>query len=261
MERVTFRNSRGKTLVGNFYPVDKTALIIMAHGFISDKSSQGRFEVYANKLVSAGFSVLAFDFGGCGESADEPITIEKEVDDLRSIILDMRTKGYRNIGLYGHSLGSLICLMVYSPDIASDILTMALTGAFTGPVHFKWEEVFNADQMQELLETGMITADAKSQYRTQVIIDGQTLSNLALTNQRELLQNIKCPVLIIHGDADSDEKTLYQVSQGGMNYLPLGSELKLIPGASHNFWNYNEQIAEMLKAWFSKYLPIGSTPS
>lgn len=256
MERITCHNSRGKTLVGNLYPASKDSLIIMAHGLISDKSSQGRFEVYANKFVEAGISALAFDFTGAGESDDETLSIETEVDDLRSFIIYMRSQGYHNIGLYGHSIGALICLKVYRPDIATDIITIAITGGITGPVHFKWEDIFSADQMQELLEKGSITADASSQNRSQVIIDGQLLNNLPLIDQRILLSNIRCPVLLIHGDGDEEEQTLYEVSQAGMNYLPAGSELKLIPGATHNFWNNIDQVAGLLQNWFSKHLVL-----
>lgn len=254
MERVTCHNSRAKTLVGNLYPASSNSLVIMAHGMISDKSSQGRFEIYANKFVEAGISALAFDFAGCGESDDETLTLEKEEDDLRSFILFMRSKGYRNIGLYGHSLGSLICLRAYKPDIAPDIKTIALTGGITGPAHFKWEEIFTSDQMQELLEKGMITTDARSTFRNQVIIDGQLLNNFPLINQKDLLSYIRCPVLLIHGDSDEEERTLYQLSQAGMNYLPPGSEIKLISGAGHNFWNNIDDVAMLLQRWFKKFL-------
>ncbi|WP_044747924.1 hypothetical protein [Bacillus alveayuensis] len=48
MERVLFVNSRNKTLVGHLYPSHSRSIIIMAHGFTSDKCSKGRFEILAN---------------------------------------------------------------------------------------------------------------------------------------------------------------------------------------------------------------------
>jgi hypothetical protein len=41
MEKVTFKNSRNLILVGNFYPSSPENIIIMCHGFTSDKSSRG----------------------------------------------------------------------------------------------------------------------------------------------------------------------------------------------------------------------------
>lgn len=46
LERVLFSNSRNKTLVGHLYPSHSTSIIIMAHGFTSDKFSKGRFDAY-----------------------------------------------------------------------------------------------------------------------------------------------------------------------------------------------------------------------
>jgi pimeloyl-ACP methyl ester carboxylesterase len=72
-------------------------------------------------------SALASDFSGCGESDDDSLPVAKQVDDLRSAIA--RAQGFQRIGLFGNSLGTLICLRAYSPEIA----TMILMGAVTIP--------------------------------------------------------------------------------------------------------------------------------
>ena len=71
MERVTFTNSRNLTLSGNFYPSNTTSIIIMCHGFASNKDAGGRFERLSKSLNTFGFNTLAFDFSGCGESDDD----------------------------------------------------------------------------------------------------------------------------------------------------------------------------------------------
>ena len=65
MERVTFTNSRGLTLVGNLHPPPAQSIIIMCHGFTSDKSSRGRFDRLGQTFAAHGYGVLAFDFSGC----------------------------------------------------------------------------------------------------------------------------------------------------------------------------------------------------
>lgn len=75
MERVIFKNSKKLTLVGNLYPTDNDSIIIMCHGFTSNKYSKGRFERLTKVLNKSGFSALAFDFSGCGESDDDSLNV------------------------------------------------------------------------------------------------------------------------------------------------------------------------------------------
>jgi putative redox protein len=75
MEKVTFKNSRNLSLVGNFYPSSPENIIIMCHGFTSDKSSRGRFDRFAYAFHQLGYSILAFDFSGCGKSDDDRLTM------------------------------------------------------------------------------------------------------------------------------------------------------------------------------------------
>ena len=93
IERVIFTNSKNLTLVGNLYPSDSDSIIIMCHGFTSNKYSKGRFERLAKAFNNSGFSALAFDFRGCGESDDDRLTVDKEVEDLKSAIEFAKSKG------------------------------------------------------------------------------------------------------------------------------------------------------------------------
>ncbi len=44
IQHINFQNSRKLNLAANLYPADSDVIVIMAHGFISDKTSSGRFE-------------------------------------------------------------------------------------------------------------------------------------------------------------------------------------------------------------------------
>lgn len=209
-KRITFQNSRNKTLVGHLFSVPGDVIVIMAPGFCSDKSSQGRFEVYARHLNEKDISVLAIDFAGCGESDDDLLTIDKEVEDLTSAIRWIHSQGYQKIGLYGNSLGGLICLKAYS----SEIKTIAMTGGGTGPMKFDWSQHFSQTQMKELQDKGYITErNARNIHRKSIKINQQMLKDFELVDQRELLSNVKCPVLLIHGDGDEEERSLYELTQ------------------------------------------------
>jgi alpha-beta hydrolase superfamily lysophospholipase len=250
MERVTFTNSNNLTLVGNLYPSVSDSIIIMCHGFTSNKYSNGRFERLIKAFNKSGFSALAFDFRGCGESDDDSLTVDKEVDDLDSAIEFVKSRGYKKIALYGHSLGSLICLKCYTPEI----MTMVLSGALTDSMHYNWEEIFTKDQMQELRETGYIIEPTPTEVREKIIINKQMLIDFDSINQKELLKSITCPVLIIHGNNEEEEILLCERSKRAMTLLSEDSKLEIIDGANHSFIEHYDVLIDFADNWFIKHL-------
>ncbi|PLR81290.1 hypothetical protein CVD25_02440 [Bacillus canaveralius] len=250
MKTVCFKNSHGLNLVGNFFEADSKAVIIMCHGFTSNKSSRGRFDRFARTFQEQGYNVLAFDFSGCGESDDDSLTLAKQIDDLKSAISFVRLTGYRKIALYGHSLGSRVCLEAFDPE---NISTMILTGASTGPVKYNWNEHFSELQLQELDETGYITDYQNGGSRKAVIIEKQMLLDFEQFNQEEVLKRITCPVLIMHGDEGWEEKVLASISQEGVKWLPTESQLTVIQGADHSFMDHLSIIERLSIDWLRKY--------
>jgi pimeloyl-ACP methyl ester carboxylesterase len=252
MERVLFVNSRNKTLVGHLYPSHSQSIIIMAHGFTSDKCSKGRFEILANTFNQSGFNVLTFDFSGCGESDDDSLTVDKEVDDLQAAIQFVKSRGYQKIGLYGHSLGSLICLKSYTPEIE----TMVLSGALTDAMKYDWDQYFSKKQMMELKEKGCLTIKREGKFRNKIVIDKQMLKDFEEINQPELLKRVKCAVLIIHGNNEKDEEELLLLerSKRGMQYLPKNSKLQIIDGATHSFLEHLDILKHLANHWYVKHM-------
>ncbi|WP_167568853.1 alpha/beta hydrolase [Brevibacillus migulae] len=252
MERIVIVNSRKKKLVGHLYPSSSGSIIIMAHGFTSDKSLNGRFDRLASAFVRSGFHVLTFDFSGCGESDDERISVEREVDDLQAVIDYAKARGFEKIALYGHSLGSLICLKCYRPDI----VTMVLSGALTDAMHYNWEEYFRPEQLQELHERGYLTVEKETGPRKQIRIDQQMLLDFEQIHQQELLKPVRCPVLIIHGNhpGDEEELLLLERSQRAMALLSPESKLEVIEGATHRFLEHMDVLTKLADDWFCTYL-------
>jgi pimeloyl-ACP methyl ester carboxylesterase len=251
MQYISFRNSQGLRLVGNFFPSDSAAVVVMAHGFTSDKSSRGRFDRIARALNEFGYNALAFDFRGCGESDNDSLTTAKQVDDLRAAIAYVKSRDLHQIALLGHSLGSLICLRAYS----SEVTTMILTGALTGPMYHKWDQYYSPEQLRELAETGFLTIKQNVGYRQEVIVESQMLKDFAEIDQQKLLGSIKCPVLIIHGDNDEEERQLLERSRQGLHYLPQRSHIEVIHGANHSFLDHITRVIDLIHAWLTEYLP------
>lgn len=74
MEKISFETIDGVEIVGNYYKspvVDNDKAVILLHQFGKDKTMWGDFP---EMLVQAGFSVLAIDLRGHGESVKQEIT-------------------------------------------------------------------------------------------------------------------------------------------------------------------------------------------
>jgi len=246
MDSISFKNSRGITLAGCFRSAGTGDAIIMCHGLTSDKSSLGVFDKIAEALNQINFNVLNFDFSGCGESGEDIISVKGEIDDLLSATEFVKSYGFKRIGFYGHSFGTLICLKCYFPEL----VTMALSGAVMGNINYNWDEYYSESQLDELKKYGFFNfIDRTGKERK---ISGDILQIFSHINQREMLTKIKCPVLIIHPEAknDSEEQQLIASSKRAINILPEGSELKMVKGNSHALAGYSEEVIETMGKWF-----------
>lgn len=248
MQRVTFKNSNNLTLVGNLFPTSSKSIVILSHALANDKSERGQFDTIATMLNKSGFSVLAFDFSGCGESEDTTLTVGKQVDDLTSALRFVKTLGYTNIGLFGHSLGCLVSLRCYSPEVQA----MALWSPITNKVTYKWEDKLSKEQLEELKAKGYYTRTRKNAVRLTYLIDKQMLVDRESVNQVELLKKVTCPVLIIQGTKDESVPVLD--SKNAISLLSKDSKLELIEGADHDFTKHFETIVSLTNNWFLKHL-------
>ena len=252
MERIEFRNSRGLRLVGSLHPAVGNAAIVLAHGFTSDKSAMGRFDSLSEALSRAGYSVLAFDFSGCGESDPEILAAHNMVDDLRCALDFMRTKGSTRIGLYGHSLGGTICLKCADAGVE----TMILSGAATDKMDYDWKQYYSETQLTDLKRQGYFKlVDRTGKERT---IGRQMLRDFEEIDQPTLLGSVSCPVLLIHGNHRDDEEELALLarSRRGMQFLPDGSRLEIIEGANHTFLGHWTAVIALATEWYLHHIPV-----
>ena len=248
MKRFVIFNSRNKKLVCDHYITPSGAIIILVHGFTGDRHEEGRFDTFAQTFHGTGFNVITFDFGGSGESDDDSLTIQKETDDLLSIIQYVKSKGYNQIGLLGHSLGGLISLRCYSTDIKA----MVLTAPVTAPVLYNWREKYLPDQVRECENKGYITFYKEKGIRKEIIIDKRILEEREEVNQAGLLENVDCPVLIIHGN--KDVSVPYTDSVAAIKYLSADSKLEIINEAEHSYNAHLDMFTQLAASWFSVYL-------
>jgi pimeloyl-ACP methyl ester carboxylesterase len=254
MENVKFGTSHGLQLSGIWFAARSDAALVCAHGFAGEKTSKGRFTRLGEVLSPLGYNVLSFDFAGCGESDDALLTSEQQQDDFRNAITYAKSRGMKRIALVGNSMGSYMALRVYTPEIK----TMLLLAALTGPTQYDWEAFYSPEQMHEWRTTGRVTMTRDEPYFRRTVVDGKLLDECGSFDQGELLRRVRCPVLIIHGDGDEEERKLLAQSRKGIELLPAGSRLVVLPGANHRMEGRLGEIVELAKDWFADKMPVNS---
>lgn len=245
-ETVTFKNTRGLSLVGDFFYVKNSPIVVMVHGLTGDRHEGGRFDQTAAEFQKEGFNIFRFDFSGCGESDDDSLTEEKQIDDLRSALKLVTEKGFDNIVLLGLSFGGLISARVFDDRIKTIILWAPVTNTAINS-----EDYYGPEAVRELQERGSITRIRSKVKRQQVVISEKLFQEWKKIDQQELLSRISVPVLIIHGDQDN--RVSLVDSQKAMRYLPNGSRLEVIKGADHIFNDYVKEFITTSVVWLKSH--------
>ncbi|WEL19717.1 alpha/beta hydrolase [Candidatus Nanohalococcus occultus] len=243
METVRFENGYGLTLAGDYWKAKSRKGIVMAHGFSQDRKYRGRFETLAEKFNEAGFNVLTFDFSGCGESERTAITAEKQVQDLEAAIEYMKSRGAENIGLFGHSLGGYIALRNHN-EVDALVLTAPVTYGIDLPPNRIWELSINL--FGKLPSWSYLKRSKKLMW-----IGADIVKEMRAVNQKKLLSEIKCSVLIIQGDEDpviSMEK-----SKDAVNILE-SADLEVVEGLNHDYGEHIDVIGSSAVSFFEEKL-------
>ncbi|MFT7615370.1 MAG: alpha-beta hydrolase superfamily lysophospholipase [Candidatus Woesearchaeota archaeon] len=244
MEKITITNTRNLSLAGYHYK-NGEKLVILVHGYASEKTTKGRYTDLAIALTKKDFSVLAFDFAGCGESDDDDITVAKQVDDLQTIVNFAKKLDYKEIAVVGHSLGGLVSAQVHDPVIKTMVWWAPVTAAKSNAL-----DNFDEKQVKEYEDTGKITKNTVSGNRKQVITDGIFVKERESIDQHALISSVKIPVLIIHGDAD--EMVPLQDSLDASLFENIS--LEIIPGADHRMNPHLEKTINYTVEWIEQHL-------
>lgn len=248
MTKLTFENSLGLTLVADYFKGSSTKTIIMCHGFTGERHENGFFDDIAEKLHQEGFTIFNFDFSGSGESEDQLISVEKELDDLECAISYVKQFNPESIGIIGHSLGGLVSCTVNS----SDITTMALTAPVTAKKENYGKYKFTPEQITEFEEKGYCIKIRPGAIREIYKIDKKIIQERETVNQNELLTKISVPILICHGDKDS--VIPIQDSKNAMKYLLEDSKLIEVPETGHGFEVNRDIVLDEIVKWFREKL-------
>jgi pimeloyl-ACP methyl ester carboxylesterase len=243
MENVTFRNSKGKELVGNIHEPSTVSGkgVIITHGFASSKDRQRRVEL-ADALCREGYGVLRFNFGGSEGSYKTDLRPSYQVDDLESAIKYMQSRGYTDLGLASESLGANISTMINPNGVKSMVLYAPLLV----------NRAYNGEKLEGKVEGGIKLGENGKFVKDGIEfrIGSEYMKERAQYKPETYLPRIGCPVLILHGD--QDDLVRYNVSEKAMTHLNEQSELRKVHGAGHVL--EADQIVDPTIEWFKQYL-------
>ncbi|MBB2940814.1 pimeloyl-ACP methyl ester carboxylesterase [Actinoplanes lutulentus] len=246
---MTFHDRR---LAYDFVPGSGDTAVLLLHGFLSDRRAGGRFDRLASEYARLGHAVLRIDFSGFGESAGDVVDGDSLLQDASAALDHLDSLGYTRQILHGQSLGSAVALRIAPerPRVVTLVLTGALTGAGQGDRPYPF---FSPEQTEAWYRDEDVHLPIEgSAARTHVVVNRQRPKLGATGTQEELLGAVKVPILVIHGDTGEQEQALAAITAAGRHLLPPGSEVVVIPGATHAFYESLDALAETTTAWVRK---------
>jgi pimeloyl-ACP methyl ester carboxylesterase len=220
----------GRLLRGALHYVSEAApVVITCHGLFSSKHSD-KFLQIASSYTAAGFNVVRFDFGGCGESTGDiaDTTVTNRLQDLDAVHCFSACRLTGPVGILGSSFGGYVGLLH-----AAEHPVAALSVWSTPKDLLSISHTIPQADLQKLKSS--FFEDAR-RYELQGSIGGLR------------------PVQVIHGSADE----IVPLEQAREIHEVLGEprEYIVLPGADHSITqtpSRTEALARSL-AWFKTQL-------
>lgn len=244
---------RGVELAGTFVnPVDSgDAAVLFSHSFLADRHSAEHFDRLARRYRAAGYATLEFDYSGHGESGDDIITLDAEVEDLRAASGWLADQGFARQLVHGHSFGATVALAARP----TAVLAYVLSSPSIAPMSIDWTQIFSDEQLGDLEEIGAtsIPDDSPSRRRS-FTISKQTLADLSLCDPVVLLNGLDQPTLVIHDSTDAD-LGLLEATQEVFHLLPDGSRVE-VADARFGLGENVEALDAPSVEWAKRWVPV-----
>lgn len=218
---------------------------ILCHGMESAKNSE-KLIFLAQSLAERGVLALRFDFryvgGSSGKFAD--ITYSGEVEDLQAAYRFVEHRHPGKTVIFGSSMGGTVALLfaAQEPSVAA-VVTLA---APAHPENFP-KRVLTPKQLQTWRERGYIAYHGQQ-------LNLSLLEDLERLDVPEAARRIRCPVLILHGDAD--EVVPVAEAHELQKILTSPKRLSIFKDTDHRFSNpliMRQAMTEALN-WLAEYV-------
>jgi alpha/beta superfamily hydrolase len=195
-ESIFFINSRGDALSGVLHhPAGEkpNGAVILCHGMESDKNSE-KLVFLSDGLAERGILSLRFDFRYVGESSGKfaDITYSGEVDDLTAAYAWIQNRQPGKTAVFGSSMGGTVALLFAAQEPA--VAALVTLAAPLHPENFP-KRVLTPAQLRQWREQGFTIYNGRR-------LNVSLLEDLQRIAVVESARKVKCPVLVLHGDAD-----------------------------------------------------------
>lgn len=200
------------------------------------------YRTLGERLAKEGISVISFDYGGTWESKGQifDFTLESSLADVASCMEYLKEHGCRRVLVGGHSYGGYVALHYTARNAVDGAISISSSEA---------NQVIR-DHLKERVHAIEAHGSVEVQgYRRKFRITKNLLQSIMASDLSAVAQNVKCPVLIMHGS--EDHLLPVEESKKLARLFPSNSKLEIITGGSHMFGNpkAREILAGAMLAW------------
>lgn len=217
--------------------------VLLLHGHNSCKEAELQL---AKRLATHGFNSLCYDSRGCGESGGRFCTygFYEKGDCSRYLDELLRRYGETVVGpvsIYGNSFGGAVALQVMAQDRRFRCGIVESTFATLREVVRDYEKNLVGVRLDPLTDRALARGGVLAHFPPDLV------------RPEESAKAIRCPVLVVHGTADTDissrygERIFRNLSSAGSQWFP-------VPGAGHtDLWTrggdaYEQAFLNFLEA-------------
>lgn len=249
MKKLFFKNKKELTLCGILEEPNpaKEEVVILVHGYASSKEGRGSSYV-AKELTNRKINNFSIDLTGCGESEGDfaETTVTGWSEDVDSAIDLMKERGYQKIDLQGNSAGGIV---VMAAALKHPELNRIGLYSTVSDYHTKRLQKNGQKYIDDWKEKGFNYYE--TQYRGKLKVNYSFYEDAKNNVMYDKVKDIRCPVLIIHGD--KDESVPLEQSKRVIKGFPNG-KLVILEGADHALEVNGDRTKaiNMFADWFEK---------
>lgn len=252
LQKITFQNKEGQTLVGRLeLPVDQHPhnYAIFAHCFTCNKNLSAIKNI-GKALTSKGFAVLRFDFTGLGESEGdfENTNFSGNVEDLVAAADFLKENYQAPTLLVGHSLGG--AAVIFAATEIESVKAIATIGAPSNPNHV--QHLFKSN-LEEIEASGKAVVNLSGRDFT---IKKQFLEDLESKSMQETAKNLRTALLVLHSPQDitvgiKNAEEIYLAARHPKSFVSLD-------GADHLLMNKKDSVyaGQVIAGWAQRYVVV-----
>ena len=252
-KKIVLKHKNGDKLVGIFTrpkTKEKVPILILCHGLFSHKNSN--FYVRSADYFKDKINTIRFDLRCHSESDGQPVdlTLDKSVEDLELILEYVKKLDFiSDIYLFGSSYTGMVSTIITSKH--EEIKLLGLRAPVSDWAAIR-ESVMGPDGIAKWKKDGYILHDCS--FSDHDVKCGYKFYQSLLPYKDKIYQlaaQIKCPTLIVQGDAD--QSVPIEFTKRLYNSLTCPKEFKIIKGANHPFDGKTDEMLKYFTDFFEKY--------